>query len=352
LWGYDRSHTDVWQFADGGNDGSRFWRDLYLNNTFRCYLSKRWNELTQPGQPLNLASLNSFIDQTVAQISEAAGRNYSAWGISGSHSYRISKLKSWLAERVAWMGNMLDSYEGCSNVVVPPLVITKIMFNPPATVWFPDGEELEFIEITNTGNTELDLSGIYFAGTGLVYQFPYNSKIASDTSLYLAANSSAFISRYGFEPYGQFTRHISNGGQNIVLADAFGNVIDNVHFSDTVPWPEADGNGFYLKLPDPFADNNLPANWIASNDLVLGIKDNNDLPGFIASPNPVSDILRIKAEYAIQSISLFDIQGRLLKTIYPGSDYIEFDVAALQPGIYILTAKISGKTQRMKIIRK
>jgi len=27
-------------------------------------------------------------------------------------------------------------------------------------------------------------------------------------------------------------------------------------------------------------------------------------------------------------------------------------VAALQPGIYILTAKISGKTQRMKIIRK
>ena len=113
---------------------------------------------------------------------------------------------------------------------------------------------------------EINLSGIYFPGTGLVYQFPYNSTLAPDTSIYLAANSSTFISKYGFEPFGQFTRHISNDGQNIVLSDAFGNVIDNVQFSDTLPWPEADGNGYYLKLKDASLDNNIPANWIASND--------------------------------------------------------------------------------------
>ena len=36
-----------------------------------------------------------------------------------------------------------------------------------------------------------------------------------------------------------------------MLADGFGNVIDSVRYHDTIPWPEADGNGYYLKLTDP-----------------------------------------------------------------------------------------------------
>ncbi|MCI0523450.1 MAG: CotH kinase family protein, partial [Bacteroidales bacterium] len=55
MWNLDRSKTNVWQFQYGGNDGSRFWRDLFYNAQFRCYLARRWNELTAPGQPLNQA---------------------------------------------------------------------------------------------------------------------------------------------------------------------------------------------------------------------------------------------------------------------------------------------------------
>lgn len=45
MWGYNRSHTNVWQFDDGENTGSKFWRDLYNNPTFKCYLTRRWKEL-------------------------------------------------------------------------------------------------------------------------------------------------------------------------------------------------------------------------------------------------------------------------------------------------------------------
>ena len=109
LWGYDRSHTDVWQLHDGGNDGSRFWWDLFQNSQFRCYLSRRWYELIQPGQPLNLTSINTYIDQTVALISEAVARDYTLRGITESHSQRIADLKSWLAVRIPWITANLRS---------------------------------------------------------------------------------------------------------------------------------------------------------------------------------------------------------------------------------------------------
>jgi len=39
-WGLDRSHTDVWQFDNGDNTGAAFWKDLFNNPTFNCYLTK------------------------------------------------------------------------------------------------------------------------------------------------------------------------------------------------------------------------------------------------------------------------------------------------------------------------
>jgi|WetSurMetagenome_2_1015567.scaffolds.fasta_scaffold00047_60 hypothetical protein len=351
LWGYDRSHTNVWQLHDGGNDGSKFWYDLFQNSQFRCYLSKRWNSVTQPGQPLNLTNLENFVDQTVSTISEAITRDYARWGIANNHSQRIANLKAWTAERITWMTTNLGSYSACSNVNLPPLVISKINFNPPASVWFPDGEELEFIEITNTGDAEVNLSGIYFGGTGLVYQFPYNSQISADTSIYLASNSSVFYNKYGFMPFGQYTRHISNSGQDLQLLDAFGNSIDNVSFSDTLPWPEADGNGFYLKLKDTSLDNNSPENWIASNDLILSSDEIKSDAAISLYPNPVHDVLHLRADRIMLSLEIHDMTGHLLISANAGTDSYDLNLESLPSGVYILKVVTPGRMLLRKIVR-
>ena len=70
-------------------------------------------------------------------------------------------------------------------------------------------------------------------------------------SIILAGNSEVFRAKYGFYPYGQFTRSLSNTGEKLVLADGFGNVIDIVEYSDLPPWPDAKFNGYYLALNDP-----------------------------------------------------------------------------------------------------
>jgi hypothetical protein len=351
LWQLDRSHTDVWQFANGDNEGSRFWRDLFNNDMFRCQLAKRWNELTQPGQPLNLSSMETFLDQTVETIREAVVRNDGRWRINDKFNQRIDDIKTYLEKRISWMTANLGSFSDCSNVPVPPLVITRIMYNPPSSVTPLKSDDQEFIEITNNGDQNADLTGVFFSGTGFVYQFPANSVINPHASLILASNTSVFMKRYGFKPFGQFTRNLSDQGQDLVMVDGFGNVINRVSYKNSSPWPDANGNGRYLQLKDPHLDNNIPENWIASN---LELFDDQDIPADLflwLFPNPVNDILHIQNGTEIKSLSLYDISGRLLLTIPVNSKTCELDMRHFAAGMYFIRANTPIGSITKKIVK-
>ena len=351
IWGFDRSKTNVWQFSNSDNVGSRFWKDLFDNPQFRCYLSRRWNELIQPGQPLNLASLETFIDQTAATISEAVIRENALWGSVGNHQQRIADIKTFLTSRIPWVTMNLGSCSSCTNVTVPALVITKIMYNPEGSPGFADSDDFEFLELMNNSGITIDLTGIYFGGTGFVYQFPANSKLSPFSSVFLASNSRSFQLKYGFIPYGEFMQHLSNKSENLILSDAFGNMIDNVIYSDSVPWPDADGNGFYLLLPDASLDNNIAGNWTISDDQTLSDAEISAGSGVMFTPNPVNDILKVKSPYLIRSLSLFDIHGRLLKNININSETCEVDMKQYPVGFYIIRVVTPARTITWKIVR-
>ncbi|MRR22180.1 T9SS type A sorting domain-containing protein, partial [bacterium] len=352
MWYLDRSKTNVWQFQYGGNDGSRFWRDLFLNSQFRCYLSKRWNELIMPGEPLNQASLEGFIDQTAELISEAAARDYQRWGKTGSHTQRISNIKSFIAERIAWMTANLGSYSACSNVSVPQLTVTKIMYHPMATTQFPDEDELEFLEIRNTGSTTATLSGVYFSGTGFVYQFPAGSTLGPGLCVILASNATIFQAKYGFAPFGEFTRQLSNSGEQVVLTDAFGNVIDFVVYSDVTPWPDADGNGYYLKLAGLTLDNSLPESWIASGEIITSVETPSAEINFTVYPNPAIDLINVSSDSDVSSISIYDIRGILLENTRFESSRCTLDVSWLTPGTYILRIFTAYGSKAVKFVKE
>lgn len=352
MWGYNRSKTNVWQLSNRENDGARFWKELFDNPAFRCYVSKRWNELTSPGQPLHQTSIESLIDQTIVLISEAVAREYVRWGKTDSYSQRISDIKTFLSLRISWITSNLGSFSDCANVAVPPLVITKINYHPEASPGFPDSEDLEFIEITNTGNQSVDLTGIYFTGTGFVFQFPAGSIANPYSSIMLAGNESDFYSKYGVAPFSRFYRSLSNKGENLVLADAFGNVIDNVSYTDTIPWPDADGNGYYLELPDPHLDNNIPYNWVASNEIITSAEE---IPGSqkpLLYPNPADNKLRIKSGYPIVSVEIYDISGRRIISVKINSADADLDIDNLSCGVYIIRITTSDKIYTEKIVKK
>lgn len=351
--GFDRSHYNVWQFADGGNDGPKFWKDLFNNPTYKCYLSKRWNELIQPGQPFNYNSLVQNIDQIVASISEAKVRENQKWATVPDQVVEINNLKTFLWNRISWMTSNLGSYAGCSDVAIPSLVITKINYNPLGAT-STESDNLEFLEIQNTGTSTVNLTGFYLKELGITYQFPANSSVLAGGSIFLASNSTAFQTKYGIPAFGQFTRNLSNSSQKIVLADGFGNTIDSVEYLDVSPWPtEADGTGSYLELISPFLENDVASNWIAST--------NNNLSTFSSTldssiisiyPNPVTHFLNIVASESLNGVKIFDASGKLIYDLKQKSNTFNTDWSEYPNGVYYVTIYNESGLTTKKVIKQ
>jgi hypothetical protein len=338
---YDRSSTNVWQF-NFSNTGAYFWNDLFNNPAFKCYLAKRFNEVTSAGEPLNYDYISNLIDTTVALISEAVVRENEKWNTIDNFSGEVTNMKNWIQQRITWMQNNLGGFSNCNATATPSLVITKISYNPLETDAFPESQDLEFIEIQNTGTTTVNLTGIYLSKLGVSYQFQENVTIAPAQAIQLAGNTDVFLAKFGVDAYDKFERNLSNSSQNLVLVDAFGNLIDQVEYSDKAPWPEAaDGDGFYLELINVNSDNALASNWKASSDEVLSINrfDNSEVV-FSVYPNPAEEKLMIRAEKIIQEISIFNLLGQQIKTFQVNFKSGGINISELKKGMYILNIKL------------
>lgn len=350
--GVDRSKPDVWQFWNNNNEGPKYYRDLYNNANFRCYLARRWNELTQSGAPWNLNAIYALIDTTVVLINEAMLREDQRWNTIPNFSGEISNLKSWLALRIPWMTTHLGSFSACQNVPVPPLVISKINYHPATSVSFPDEDLLEFIEITNAGLQTIDLSGVYFSGTGLGYQFPAGTQLSAGTAVYVASDLLSFQNRYGIAAFGQYGRNLSNSNQNLVLSDAFGNEIDHVHYYDDLPWPDADGNGKYLQLISVSLDNSLASSWVAMSDNTVGLDEQHTVGAIRVWPNPTPDVAFLHAASPLRFVELMDVQGRILAVYTEPENPVRLDVSGFPAGIYLIRITTEAGIRYEKLIKE
>ncbi len=352
-YGFDRSKTNVWQFNDGGNDGAKFWNDLFNNSTFKCYLSKRWTELSASDQPLNFSVISAKIDQLANLVSEASVREQERWNTISTHKSNISAMKTWIQTRMTWLNARLNSYQTCANVSLPGLVISKINYHPAASGEILS-DSLEFIEISNKSNELVNLTGVYFRELGLTYRFPVNSNIAANSKIYIAASNKYFELIYGQKSFGQFTRNLSNDNEKLVLADAFGNIIDYVEYSDSEPWPvDADGFGSFLQLIDLSYDNSSATNWVASNSLT-GMDNITFEDGIKIYPTPANFFITVYcSNLIIKSYEISDVFGRIVTSennYYSATNTI--NVEHLSPNIYFVKLQFDNGTSVVKKIIK
>jgi len=353
MWGFDRSHTDVWQFDNGDNTGPKYWKDLYNNPKFKCYLTKRWKEVTATNQALNYNVISGKIDGIVSLISEAAVRENARWNTVGNLQNNVDQMKGWLQTRITWMNSKLNDYQACVNPVLPALVITKIHYNP-LKEQDKESNDLEYISITNKSNQSYDLTGIYFQALGISYQFPPNTTISANQEILLASNATTFQAFYGWAPFGQFTRNLPNSSQKLVLADAFGNTIDYVEYSDIAPWPiEADGSGPHLELKDINADNSMATNWTASSQ-ALAVDDPSLENTIILYPNPIRSTIRIQNNnIPISSYEIYDLIGRkMISKKGTEAEVNGIDISQLKPNTYFIKLNFdNGASATKKIIK-
>ena len=355
AFGYDafgnRSKYDVWQFNNTDNNGPKFWKDLFDTDLFRCYLAKRWFELTEPGQPLNYDFVCSRIDEIDAWIAEAVARDNQRWHQMNQHAQYVNNMKTWIQQRVNWLNNNIGSDSGCTDVDLPPLVISKIHYHP-MDWWGIDGDKFEFIEITNNGDEDVDLTGVYFRELGITYCFPDNSLIAGHEAIVLCSDSLMFTEFYNMTPFGQYTRKLSNKSENLVLADAWGNVIDEVRYYDSEPWPtEADGNGPYLELKDLNFDNSLAESWTTGNDLT-GVMERPGASQARLFPNPTSGLVRVEMTEPAIACQMVNMMGCVvMETSVTGTQF-DLDLGRLASGVYLMKITMAdGKPAYEKVVK-
>jgi hypothetical protein len=159
-------------------------------------------------------------------------------------------------------------------VGIPELIISELHYHPadPSAeehaVGFTNANMFEFVEIFNPGMSTFHLDGVHFT-KGIDFNFsgsPFTA-IAPGARLLVVQNRAAFEHRYGFglQIAGTYGGRLANDGEMVTLADRDGNVLFEITYGTTTPWPKSpDGDGPSLELFDLSEDRTAPDHWRAS----------------------------------------------------------------------------------------
>ena len=150
------------------------------------------------------------------------------------------------------------------------LRFTELHYNPAAFSGVSDRQDIEFVELLNTGGQAVGLGGVQIAGfDDSPYVFPAGLTLGAGERIIVACDTAVFQSVYGsgfnLAPEGYSPRNLSNSGEQVSLLGPGGEVLQSISFGDIAPWPTApDGNGPSLEIVDPAGNQGDPANWRAS----------------------------------------------------------------------------------------
>jgi len=148
---------------------------------------------------------------------------------------------------------------GVASAATTDVVISEIMYDPES-----DLDADEFLEIHNSGNTAVDLSG--WCVDGISFCFDAGSSIDAGEYLVLSPDAARTLAFYGVSTAGVYAGGLKNGGEELQLLDSNGALIHSVDYDDAHPWPVLpDGQGPSLELISLDADRSSPWNWAASN---------------------------------------------------------------------------------------
>jgi hypothetical protein len=141
------------------------------------------------------------------------------------------------------------------------VVINEIMYHPP-----DDLDQLQYVELFNRGAESVDLSGWSFT-KGIHFTFPAPTALAPGACLVVCADRKVFAKHYGTEPValGDFTGTLSHRGEKLELSNAAGQVVDELKYADTDPWPTGpDGYSASLERICPLESGQAAPNWAGS----------------------------------------------------------------------------------------
>lgn len=241
-----------------------------------------------------------------------------------------------------------------------------------------DDDRFEYIELKNTGDVPLDLSGSYFS-SGINYLFPVGSNLRPGALIVLAADAVGFEERYGFQPFGQYSGKLDNSGDMLAFNTTETDTLFRIRYNDRYPWPRsADGGGYSITTAsiDPYLDQNDGRQWIASSVIhgTPGRDDNaaapvNEKRGQAVNEyrlyenypnpfNPQTTISFVLPRNINVKLEIYNLLGQRVDTVVDGRllaghHAVQWNGAGFSSGVYFyrLTAEKFSQTRKLTLLR-
>lgn len=290
--------------------------------------------------------------------SAIVAENNSTMNVTGTTllKVRILDVQSWSAKKEISLSAVEEDYSG--------LKVTEVHYHPADLVNGTDtvfGTDLEFIELKNTGNSAVNISGVTIDSA--VYHVVPEGSVLPPKGFYVAASKPAkFYEYYGMNPSGNFKGNLSNAGEYVLINDRSSRKIISFTFSDESPWPVgADGSGNSMVSVNslPTGDPNDYVYWKSSikiggspfaDDVIStsvgSVLYGGDRGGLRLYPNPASDVVKIHVEDEITGtldLKITDLQGTAVLVMnVENNEEVSLSEAGIAAGVYIVTAENRG----------
>jgi hypothetical protein len=192
---------------------------------------------------------------------------------NGLHSLALIDLQldndiavNWATQCVSVTPGAPNDFNGCNTLPdLSAIVINEIRYRG-------GNNNLEFIELKNTGNEPVDILGLHVNGVEL--QILDSHIIPPGGFILLTEDTASVALNLQITNAIQYPGRVGNLGESIILTDFFGNTVDAVTFGNTLPWPILPNDGYSIGLVDATLDNDSPANWAIQDVTQTPMADN------------------------------------------------------------------------------
>lgn len=293
-WDFDQAfgrsefheNVDEWQvtFTEQLFNRPPWWEWLFYEADFAEEFACRWQALRSA----------QYSDQALMQtVDSLHGILENAFG-QGWNQSEINFMKNWMLDRVDWMDNNLPAGCSLSQQDYSGLIVSEIMHTacPDSLGLFPD-TEYDFIELYNSGNQSINLSGIRFE-KGIDFVFPIGTSLNAGEYFVLASNDNALAARYpDYSGKVEYYNGTLRTEDHLIATDRFGEVILDIDiptlndsFPSITPCGLAlvqDEYGYWTRSRQFWGSEGGPDDYSISDSLVISeVMPHTDLPQYDA----------------------------------------------------------------------
>jgi hypothetical protein len=239
----------------------------------------------------------------------------------------------------------------------------------PANLPIPTPTPLTRFYINGNQIADLpDLSGMVW-GAGTKIKFRNNLLTFDDLEPNMAIASNANVSTFEISPQaiiGEKETITVNEGELVSMSVTCGGSQNSYSWFKNGELVEG-ADQSTLEITSPIIDDSGEYQCIVQSPLVPGLDILSDTitlvvninvgvgdvtNSFRINGNPVLNILSIDATAVVESLTIIDLSGRVVKSAKIASDRIRLDITDIKNGIYLISLNMKNTSHRLKFIKK